>query len=393
MKHVLGIVTGTRAEYHLLYPLIKRVMASDKYELKLIVTGSHLSEKHGNTYRDIEADGIPVSVKIPILSDSDEPSDIDNAMARMITGFDGYVSGNRLDMLILLGDRYELMSAAIVAMNHRIPIAHISCGDTTEGAIDECIRHSITKMSSIHFPSCEEYRHRVIQMGEDPEHVFNVGGLGVENIKNVKRMSRSELSDELGFDINGRFAVLTFHPVTLEDSTAEHEFGELLGALDDIPGLRVIFTKANADSGGLIINKMIDDYTALNPDRTMAVYNLGLVRYLSAISMADAVIGNSSSGILETPSFGTPTVNIGDRQKGRLQAGNIVNCKPERRDIRDAIKKCLSDGFREKAKNTVSPYGDGNTSERIIEKIGLFFDDPERFGIKKQFYNIDFQEE
>ena len=390
MKRNICVVTGTRADYHLLYPLIRRILDHPCYRLLLAVTGSHLHAAYGETYKDIENDGIPIDAKIPILEGSDSESDINTSMSKAIKGFDQFLSGENIDLVVLLGDRYELLCAAIVAMNLRIPIAHISCGDITEGAIDECIRHSITKMSSIHFPTCEEYKKRVIQLGEDPIHVFNVGSLGVENIVNTEKLSKDELGSEIGFDLSGRFAVLTFHPVTLEDNMAAEEFGHVLNALGDFPTLKILFTKSNADSGGLQINSMIDDYVNNNPDRCFAVFSLGLRRYLSALSKADIVIGNSSSGILETPSFCVPTVNIGDRQRGRVQAKNIINCIPERSHITEAIRYGLSDEFKRYVKDTVSPYGDGTTSIQIMDKLEYFFENPEVFPLKKRFYNIAF---
>ena len=388
--HNICVVTGTRAEYHILFPLLKKLQESDQYNLRLAVTGSHLSEKYGNTYKDIENDGIEIAAKIPILSDDDSITEINAAMSRAITGFDKFFSETEIDLVFILGDRYELLSAAIAAMNHRIPIAHINGGDTTEGAIDECIRHSITKMSSIHFTSCEPYRRRVIQLGENPDRVFNVGSLGVENTLKIEKMTREELSDSLKFDLSGRFAVLTFHPVTLEADTAGHEFKQLLDSLDDFPDLKIIFTKSNADTGGLLINQMIDEYAKEHSDRAVSVFSLGLVRYLSALSLADAVIGNSSSGIYETPTFRVPTVNIGDRQKGRIQAKNIINCEPEHEEISAAIKKALSKEFREETKDTINPFGDGNTSRHIIEKLDYYFEHPEIFCLKKSFYDLDF---
>lgn len=384
------MVTGTRAEYHILYPLIKRLNASDEYILKLAVTGSHLSKKYGNTYKDIENDGFDIDIKIPILFDKDSASDINATISRAIIGFDKYFSNNTIDLIIVLGDRYELLAVAIAAMNHRIPIAHINGGDTTEGAIDECIRHSLTKMASIHLPSCEEYRRRIIQLGEDPKRVFNVGGLGVENTLNVKRLSRKELSKKLNFDLSGKFAVVTFHPVTLESETAGYEFKQLLESLDSFPNLKIIFTKSNADSGGLLINQMIDKYTKEHKYNCVAVFSLGLVGYLSALSIADVVIGNSSSGIIETPSFSVPTVNIGDRQKGRLQAQNIINCSNQKCDIISAINLALSSDFHNKIKNTVNPYGDGNTSEKIMTVLKYYFENLDQFTLKKSFYNLNF---
>lgn len=388
--HNICVVTGTRAEYHILFPLLRKLQDADQYNLKLAVTGSHLSEKYGNTYKDIENDGIEIAVKIPILSDDDSITEINTAMSRAIMGFDKFFSETIIDLVVVLGDRYELLSAAIAAMNHRIPIAHINGGDTTEGAIDECIRHSITKMSTIHFPSCESYRKRVIQLGENPERVFNVGSLGVENTLRIKKMNREELSNSLKFDLSGRFAVLTFHSVTLESDTAGHEFQQLLNSLDDFPDLKIIFTKSNADTGGLLINQMIDEYAEKHSDRSVAVFSLGLVRYLSALSMADVVIGNSSSGIYETPTFAVPTVNIGDRQKGRIQANNIINCRAEHKDISTSIEKAMSKEFRKEVQNTVNPYGDGNTSQRIMEKLDYYFGHPDNFKLKKSFYDLDF---
>lgn len=388
--HNICVITGTRAEYHILFPLLKRIQESDQYDLKLAVTGSHLSDKYGNTYKDIENDGVEIAVKIPILSDDDSITEINYAMSKAIIGFDKFFSETKIDLVFVLGDRYELLSAAIAAMNHRIPIAHINGGDTTEGAIDECIRHSITKMSSIHFPTCEPYRRRVIQLGENPNRVFNVGSLGVENTLSIKRMNKEALSNSLRFDLSGRFAVVTFHPVTLEQDTAGEEFRQLLDSLVDFPDLKIVFTKSNADTGGLLINGMIDDFAEKHSDRSVSVFSLGLVRYLSALSMADVIIGNSSSGIYETPTFSVPTINIGDRQKGRIQAKNIINCIPKHSEISAAIEKALSKEFRDEVRDTVNPYGDGNTSQRIMEKLDYFFEHPDIFQLKKSFYDLDF---
>lgn len=384
------VVTGTRAEYHILYPLLVKLLQSERYELKLVVTGAHLHRQYGETFREIENSGIPIAAKIPILSGEDSVSDINVAMSKAILGMDDFVSVEKPDLMVLLGDRYELMAAAIVAMNHRIPIAHISGGETTEGAIDESVRHCITKMSSIHFPCCEVYRKRIIQLGENPARVFNVGDLGVENTLLAPRMEKHELEKSLGFDLSGCFGVLTFHPVTLGDDTAGEDFGEILTALDHMADLKIVFTKANADSGGMTINRMIDEYTENNKERCISVHSLGLTRYLTAISLADVVIGNSSSGIVETPSFATPTVNIGDRQKGRVQAKNILNCETKADDIERAIRKALSDEFRDYVKDTVNPFGDGTASDQILEKIDYFFEHPELFSIKKSFYDVSF---
>lgn len=389
MKKRLCIVTGTRAEYHLLYPLLRTLERDGRLEYFLAVTGSHLSERYGNTYKDIEKDGFRDFERIPILEDTDGPDAINRAMARAIIGFSDCFDRRLPDMVVLLGDRYELLAVAAAAMNHQIPIAHLFGGETTEGAIDECIRHAITKMSYLHFTSCETYRKRVIQLGESPERVFNVGAIGLENIRNVKRMTRDELADSLGFDLSGQFAVVTFHPVTLEKGTEGREFGEILKAFTQFPDLKFIFTKANADSGGMCINDMIDHFVGEYPEKATAVFSLGMVRYLSALENASMVIGNSSSGIMETPSFRVPTVNIGDRQRGRIQAKNIINCPPEEEAVREAMEKALSDDFREYITDTVNPYGDGIVTPKIVEQIERFLE--RGIDLKKSFYDIDFQ--
>lgn len=388
MKSKICVVTGTRAEYHLLFPLIKAISQDKELELLLAVTGAHLSEKYGNTYLDIEKDGFHIDVKIPILQETDNPSDVNIAMSHAIVGFSQYVKEAKPDMMILLGDRYELLSAAIVAMNFKIPIAHLHGGETTEGAIDECIRHAISKMSYLHFTSCEAYRKRVIQLGESPDRVFNVGAIGLENIKKQRRMTLEELENSLGFSLDGSFAVVTFHPVTLEANTAEEEFLQLLESLDCFPDLKIIFTKANADSGGLLINHMIDRYVERHTERCVAVFSLGMIRYLTALQYAAVVIGNSSSGIIETPSFRVPTVNIGDRQKGRIQAKNILNCVPEKEAVCSAIEKALSMEFAEYIKDTENPYGDGEVSDKILRHIKSALKN--EICLKKSFYNIDF---
>lgn len=386
MKKVC-VVTGTRAEYHLLFPVLKRLKNDSKLKLILVVTGSHLNASYGNTYKDIENDGFVIDAKINILQKEDKVHDINLAICKAIEGFDIFFSKERPDIVVLLGDRYEILSVAIVAMNYQIPIAHIHGGESTEGAIDECIRHSITKMSYLHFTSCEEYRNRIIQLGENPDRVFNVGGLGVENIKHEKLMTLFELEESLDFSLKGRFALVTFHPVTLDNNIAGDDFFKVLRALDHIDNLKIIFTKANADAGGLQINSLIDAYVRERSDKCIAVCSLGLVRYLTALKYAAIVIGNSSSGILETPSFAVPTVNIGDRQKGRIQAKNIINCQAETDAIINAIRKGLDEKFKEYVADTISPYGEGNASELIVKiiKQTLY---ASSINLKKQFYNI-----
>ena len=392
LKKKICVVTGTRAEYHLLYPLLKAMKEDKEFDLILVVTGAHLSPKYGNTYKDIEKDGFKIDAKIPILYNDDNESRINFAIGRAVERFSLFFEKNIPDMVVLLGDRYELLSVAIVAMNFQIPIAHLHGGETTEGAIDECIRHAITKMSYLHFTSCEVYRKRVIQLGEDPSRVFNVGAIGLENIKNLEFMTREELKQDLKFDFGEHLALITFHPVTLEKNTAEKEFRELLEAIKTFKQLKIIFTKANADSGGLCINQMIDEYVKVHSNNSLAVFSLGMVRYLSALNCASVVIGNSSSGIVETPSFGVPTVNIGDRQRGRIQAQNIINCIPQRNAIVDAIEKALSKEFSVFSKEAVNPYGDGVVTPKIMYHIRDFLDNG-KIDLKKSFYDIRFEED
>lgn len=386
MKHIC-VVTGTRAEYYLLYSLIKRLENDIDIKLHLVVTGSHLSSQYGMTVHDIERDKFHIEKKIEILNNTDSICDIDIAIGRAIIKFGEYFDSRKQDLLFILGDRYEMLGVAIAAMNRQIPIAHIHGGEVTEGVVDECIRHSITKMSYLHFTSCESYRKRVIQLGEEPERVFNVGALGVENIKNIKFMSKKELEKDLEFSLDGCIALFTFHPTTSQKDKLKKEFKFILEALQEFPELRVIFTKANADSGGLLINEMLDSYVKHHQYTCKVVYNLGLIRYLSVMNIADIVVGNSSSGILETPVFKVPTVNIGNRQKGRIQAANIINCDINKNEIIKAINKALSREFREKAKKTENPYGVGESSKMILN-ITKEFLNRGKINLKKSFYNI-----
>lgn len=386
-KKDICVVTATRAEYFLLYPLLKLILNDEKLELKLVVTGAHLSQKYGMTVSDIEKDKFQINEKIEILNNTDSIYDIDIAMGRAIVKFGEYFESSNIDLLIILGDRYEMLSIAIAAMNSKIPIAHIHGGETTEGAMDEAIRHAITKISYLHFTSCESYRKRVIQLGESPDRVFNVGALGVENIKNAHLVKKEDLEKQLDFKLKKPLVLFTFHPTTLESNVIEKEMKHILKALEEFQDLTIIFTKANADSGGLIINHMLDDYVRRHKERSMVVYSLGQVRYLSVMNIADIVIGNSSSGVLETPTFGVPTINIGCRQKGRIQAKNIINCNVNKEEIKTAIEKALSEEFRKKAKEANNPYDNGMTSEKILNKIKeiLFYD---KINLKKSFYDL-----
>lgn len=380
------VVTGTRAEYGLLRPLIRRIDKDDELELQLIVTGAHLSSEFGMTYKEIEEDGFFIQQKVEILLNSDNPSGVSKSMGLGLISFSDCYERLRPDMLVVLGDRYEIFSAVAAAYVARIPVAHLHGGETTEGAFDEAFRHSITKMSLLHFTSTENYRGRVIQLGEDPARVFNVGAIGVENIRTMSLLTKTELEDSISFKLGEKSALVTYHPVTLEDSTSQSRFQSLLDALDQLEDLRVIFTKSNADNDGRIINRMIDDYTNKNYKRTAAFASLGSKRYLSAMKHVDVVIGNSSSGIIEAPYLKVPTVNIGDRQKGRIQAESIINCRENKDEILLSIQKAISDDFKSSLKDMKNPYGDGNVSENILLIIKEALN--KRIDFKKKFYDL-----
>jgi len=379
------IVTSTRADYSIFKPLIMRLYEDANIDLSIIATGMHLCPEFGGTYSEIEADGFKINKKIDIQLSSDAPSAMSKTMGIAMISFSDYFRENMPDILFVLGDRYEIVAVCCAATNQRIPIAHIHGGETTEGAIDECYRHSITKMSALHFTSCETYRNRVIQLGEQPERVFNVGALGVENILTASLMSIESLEQDLGFNLSDKpYGVVTFHPVTLEDSTGISQTNELLRALDSIANMRFIITKANADAGGREINKLLDDYCK-SRNNCHLVASLGMIRYLSAVKHASVIIGNSSSGILEGPALKVPTVNIGDRQKGRIMADSVLCCPPEATMIVDAIKRALSQEFQMLTQNVVSPYGDGNVSYRIVCALKRVLE--EGLSVKKVFYD------
>lgn len=380
------IVTGTRAEYGLLKPIIEKVNRADDMELQLVVTGMHLSTEFGLTYREIEKDGYPIRAKIEMLIGSDTAVGITKSMGIALIGFADYFENNRPDIVLIIGDRYEMLVAVSAAMIARIPIAHIGGGELTEGAVDEAIRHSITKMSHLHFAAIEEYRNRVIQLGEQPETVYNVGALGVENARAVKLLDKSSLEKELDFRFADKTIMLTFHPVTLETMTAQKQFSNILKVIDNHNDLSVIFTKANSDTDGRIINRMIDDYTAINSSRCRVYTSLGQVRYLSALQFCTAMVGNSSSGIIEAPSFGIPTVNIGDRQKGRISAESVISCGNSVSEIENALQKALSFEFRDKPDRFVNPYEKDGTSDMIVRIIRDTLE--KGIDIKKAFYDI-----
>jgi GDP/UDP-N,N'-diacetylbacillosamine 2-epimerase (hydrolysing) len=389
MTRKICIFTGTRAEYGLLKPLIDELIAEPQIEVQLLISGMHLSPEFGLTHNEIDTSGCTQVEKVEILLSSDSPVGVSKAMGLGMISYAEALERLKPDLLIGLGDRFELFAVAAAAMIAQVPVAHLHGGEATEGLIDEPIRHSVTKMSHLHFASTDVYRKRIIQLGECPDTVFNVGAIGLDNIKRMKLLSKSELEKQLNFQISDKTVLVTFHPVTLEKNTAAKQFGELLRALNSQADLKVVFTKPNADTGGRIIIKMIDEYVEANKEKAIAFVSLGQLKYLSTLKYVSGVVGNSSSGIVEVPSFHIGTVNIGDRQRGRIRATSIIDCLPEYKSISAAIKNLLSKDFRVMAKHTQNPYElkDSFTSTRIKELIvNTSFSNL----LKKRFYNISF---
>ena len=370
MGRRICVVTGSRAEYGLLSGLIGQLDRDSGIDLKIVVTGAHLSPEFGLTYREIEADGFGIDAKVEMLPASDTASAVAKSIGLGVIGFAEAFDGLSPDLLVLLGDRIEILAAAETALVSRIPIAHIHGGERSEGVIDEAIRHAVTKMAHLHFVAAEPYRRRVIQLGENPARVFTVGALGVDNIVKQKHPTRARLGKELGFDIgDGVLLLVTYHPATLSDSGPEAPMKELLSALDCFADAKVIFTKANADEGGRLINRMIDEYAARSPQRVYAAASLGNRLYLAALNAADAVVGNSSSGIIEAPALGKPTVNLGDRQRGRLRVESIIDCEETEGAIRAAVETALTPAFRSRAAAVTPPYGEGRAAEEIHRRL------------------------
>ncbi|QTL97705.1 UDP-N-acetylglucosamine 2-epimerase (hydrolyzing) [Iocasia frigidifontis] len=385
MKKVC-LITSTRAEYGLLSPLMESIKSVRELQLQLIVTGMHLSPEFGLTYQEIIEDGYRIDEKIEILLSSDTPIGISKSMGLTLISFSETYQRLKPDLIVVLGDRYEIFAAVSAACITKIPVAHLHGGETTEGAFDEAFRHSITKMSYLHFTSTSEYRKRVIQLGEHPNRVFNVGAIGIENIKKLKLLSKKELEKDINFKFGERTILVTFHSVTLEENTSREQFENILDAFDEIDNLKIIFTKTNSDTDGRIINKMIDKYVRKNTEKAIGFTSMGQIRYLSTMQYVDAVVGNSSSGIIEAPTFKVPTVNIGDRQKGRIQAETVINCKPIKNDIIAVLKKALSDDYKEEIRYAKNPYGDGKVSDKIINVITEW--SFKNIDLKKKFYNV-----
>lgn len=384
------VLTTTRADYGILRPLLYRLSSDSQIDLLIAVSGTHLLDSFGMTVHEIEADGFSVDAKLSILTrDNDTPETMTHIMARALEKFGKYFTARNPDLLVVLGDRFEVFSICAAAVSACIPIAHIHGGEATEGLMDECFRHSITKMSHLHFTAAEAYRKRVIQLGEGPDRVFNVGAMGVENALHTHILPPEEMEAHLNFPLFQRpYVVVTFHPVTLEVSTQKAQIEELLLAIEQRRDLNFLITKSNADIGGEYINAQWDAFAA-DHSNCCVVSSLGMRRYMSALKYAVCVMGNSSSGIIEVPSFGIATINIGNRQRGRVQADSVINCAPFKRDILQALELACSEPFRKKAASVKNPYGDGNSSERIHDILKTILS-AGRLDLKKPFYDIDF---
>ncbi|RTN94133.1 UDP-N-acetylglucosamine 2-epimerase [Enterobacter sp. WCHEn090032] len=382
-KLKVAVFTGTRAEYGLLYWLLKDIQDDNELELQLLVSGMHLSPEFGNTWQQIEKDGFSIDEKIEILLSSDTPVGTAKSMGIGVLGFADALNRLKPDILVILGDRFEALAAAQTAMILRIPILHLHGGEITEGAYDDAIRHAITKLSYLHGTSTEVYRKRVIQLGEHPSRVVNVGAIGLDHLKRGHFMSVDELGDSLNFQLKKPFLLVTYHPVTLGEEPAEASFNAVLAALDEFSDHQVILTYPNADDGGRKIIPLLEAYAAKQPERVLAIPSLGQVRYLSAVKHAAAVVGNSSSGIIEVPAFDVPTVNVGDRQKGRLAALSVLNCAATKESITQALHVAVSRSYKNCDEDIVNPYGQGDASSKIIEMIKSM-----HFVPGKTFYDI-----
>lgn len=384
----IAIVTATRAEFGLLLPVIRELRKFESVQLKieLIVTGTHLIESYGNTINEIKENDVRIDQIVTIPVKSENVCQISNNQADALVKFTELFALNQYDGVVLLGDRYETLAIAVAAGNTHTPIFHLCGGDTTEGAIDEWIRHSITKIAYLHFPTNEESRSRIIQMGENPDQVFNYGSTSIDNILQAAILSRDEALKSIGIDSNVQYALCTYHPVTMETQDVAEDMQQFLDAIKRFPELDFIVTKSNADQGGAKINQILDN--AEKHISNLHVYSsLGIKRYLSLMKYAEFVLGNSSSGIIETPAFHIPTVNIGDRQRGRLHIDSIIDCGENVEDICMAIQKAMSDSFKEMCKKTLCPYGDGHAAERIADQI-ICTVQHGNIDLKKKFYNI-----
>ena len=384
-KRKICVVTGTRAEYGLLRWLMDGINKSIKLELQIIVTGMHLSPEFGLTYIEIENDGFKINRKVEMLLSSDTPSAISKSTGLGLFGMaDAYEDLNP-DIVVVLGDRFEILAASLAALFAAIPIAHIHGGETTVGAFDEAIRHSITKMAWWHFVAANEYEKRVIQLGEDPKRIFNVGGLGVDAIKQTKLLSKKDLMYKTGIKFGQKNLVITYHPVTLEKQTSQKSFQALFDVLEDLKNMYLIFTMPNADADSRIIKQMIDEFVSIHKQRSISFISMGHINYLSTLQFVDGIVGNSSSGLLEAPTFKIGTINIGDRQKGRLKSDSIINCIPTKESIKDSIEKLYSHRFRESLYSAKNPYGEGDATGKIMDVLNNHVI-PKT--LKKEFYDL-----
>lgn len=388
IKYSICVVTATRAEYGLLSSVVKRIQDDPECELQLIATGTHLEPEYGLTYKEIESDGVKIARKIAIYHGSDE-AQVLMTMAAASSEIGKALIELNPDMVVLLGDRYELLPIASACVVLKIPIAHISGGEISEGAIDEYIRHAVSKLSYLHFTSTEAYRDRVIQLGESPERVFNVGDLGIENIQYLKRLTKEQLEDELGISIGDKMLQVTFHPTTLEDDS-EQQFEQLLAALEERPNFQILFTRPNSDRGSTALNRMIDEFIGRNAHRSYAFASLGYTRFLSLVSYCVAMVGNSSSGVVEVPSLRVGTINIGNRQRGRICADSVIHCRPDKDEITDALDRVCSDEYRQQLLETVNPYESNGTSDQIVARMKECL--AEYSGMHKTFYRGDHNE-
>lgn len=380
----VAVFTGTRAEYGLLYWLMKDIQASKKLRLKVIASGMHLSPEFGETWRQIEADGFQIDAKVEMLLSADTPTGVVKSIGLGTIGFADALERLRPDLLVVLGDRFEALAIVQAALIMRIPVAHLHGGEITEGAYDDEIRHAITKMANLHFTATEPYRQRVIQMGESPQTVFNVGAIGLDHLLRSKSMAPNELSDSLGFNLRPPYFLITYHPVTAAHEDPEKTARALLTAVDRFPHYQAVLTYPNADNGGRRIIPLLEQYAHAQPKRALALPSLGFKRYLSALRGAAAMIGNSSSGLIEAPSFGVPTVNIGIRQQGRLAAESVIHCQPDSKSIQDAISRATSPAFIEFSKTVINPYGQGNAAGRIVDVL-----ERHQGSFKKRFCDLD----
>jgi GDP/UDP-N,N'-diacetylbacillosamine 2-epimerase (hydrolysing) len=383
-KRKICVITGTRAEYGCLRWVMEGIRETPGLELQVIVTGMHLSPEFGLTYREIERDGFCIDRKVEMLLSSDTPMGVAKSMGLGLIGFGEALQQLQPDLIFVLGDRFEIFSAVAAAMVARIPVAHAHGGETTEGAFDEAIRHSISKMSHLHFVAAEEYRARVIQLGEDPQRVFLVGGLGIDNIKKLPLLDRAALKVALAFELGRKNLLITFHPVTLENATAAEQMTELLCVLESLQDTHLIFTMPNADTGGRVLIDMVEQFVAKHAN-ARAYTSLGQLHYLSCIRHVDGVIGNSSSGLAEVPSFAKGTINIGDRQRGRLKAASVIDCAPDRKSISAAVQRLYSPAFQSALKTVRNPYGEGGASEKVVRVLK---DSPLESILKKSFHDL-----